>query len=222
MLKDKKFFKFFWFCIRFCGLQPHKLNGKEKFRAFTTLVVLYVINFALLIVELLTTESVEIQIQGIQTIPTFIIMLIDIVNFMKKSKQIEELFDSLCKVIDESGNEKLFNESYKKTLTLVKILAGFAIISILINSVVFMITGKSGVPIYIPDNRMVFPLIYGVQLLFFIYCTLLITSLLDSFIFISFSMLNGYSKHLSKMFKDVSFDSDQFVKCFQDHLKFKQ
>jgi hypothetical protein len=222
MLKTKKFIKFFWLFVRFFGLQPHKLSKREKIRSIFIFVVLYVWNILLHIVKLVTTKSAEERIQGIQTSPMLIIMLADGINFALKSKEIEELFDEMCETINESGEEKLFNETYNKTMRIVNVLIGFMFASLTLNTVVFYITAKSGVPIYIPiDHGPIFIAIWLVQNLFFCYCTSIFL-LLDFFLFTTLGFLNANAICIGKNFKKMIIgNKKEIVKCLENHQKFK-
>jgi hypothetical protein len=223
MLKEKKFFKFFWFFVRFIGLQPHKLERKEKIRAIALFILLYILNFALFIVQLMKTKNAEERIQCIQTFPSFIIFFLDAFNFERKSKKIEELFNEMCETINESGEQKIFNEAYKQTMRIIKPLIAFVVVSVGLNAVVFYITAKSGVPIYIPiDHGPIFIAIWLVQNLFFCYCTCC-SLLLDSFLFIFISMLNANSICIGKKFGKISHgNKTEMVKCLEDHQRFKR
>jgi 7tm Odorant receptor len=222
MLEDKKFFQIFWRLIRFFGLQPQSLNKVEKFRAIFIFLFLFVTNIGLLVMEIFKTTSAETIIKVIQTFPTIIIILADSLSFMRKSDSIEKLFNDLNTIVKESGDEKLFNDLYKKTMVVVKALAVFSIVAILLSTVQFMATGKTEIPIYVPvDNGPIFITIWVVQSLFMIYIATIVW-LLDSFVFVSFSILTGYTKVLSKQFREILHDNGSFVKCHQDHLKFKR
>lgn len=223
MLRDKKFFKSFWYFVKLFGLQPFKLNVFEKARAIAIFLLLYVVCFVLLIIEMITTESVDIKIKGIQTLPTYLIMLFDSLNFVRKSPQIEELFESLCQVIEKSGEQKMFDKCYNKTLRVVRLLAIFTTVSIVMNVIVFYITSYSGIPIYtFSDRGPIFLIIWFIQSVFIHYSSL-IAWLLDGFIFFSFSILNGYSIYVGQIIREISFDNkDDFVKRFEEHLHFKR
>lgn len=221
MLQEKKFFKFFWFIIRICGLQSHKFKTSEKVRAFLLFVLLYVVSFTLLILEMITTDSVEDRIKGIQTMPTFIIMFIDLLNFERKSKEMEKLFDALCDLIKESGEEKLFENCFKSTLKMIRSFAIFASFSVTANIILFLVTGKSGIPVYIPKQRILFYLVWLIQSAFSIYCGLLL-GLLDGFMLVCLSVMRGFTQVLNEKFKKAHLNETSFKACVNDHLKFKR
>lgn len=107
-------------------------------------------------------------------------------------------------------------------MRVVKALAVFSILSISLNTILFMATGETGVPIYVPvDHGPIFVVNWAVQSLFMVYFATIVW-LLDSFVFLSLSILTGYTKVLSRRFREISHEKESFVKCHQEHLKFKR
>lgn len=221
MLRDKKFFKFFWFFTRLCGLQSYKLNKIEKVRAIILIVGLYIVNISLLILEMITTDSVEDRIKGLQTVPTFIYMFIDSMNFERKCKQIERLFDVLDGFTEESEDKKLFEKCYNSTMRIVNLISAFACFSVTSNIILFLITGRSAILIYTPKQPILFFVVWFIQSAFAIYSSVLM-SILDGFMFINLSILSGYSKVLSLKFEKLFVDKACLVACLEDHQKFKR
>jgi hypothetical protein len=223
MLREKKFFKYFWITIRFFGLQPNTLNTKEKFRAIFIFILLYLVNFVLFMVQVCTTDNAEERIKGIQTFPTYIIMLIDGINFVINSDKIEKMFNEMCGIINKSGETKLFSEAYNQTMKIAIYLAGFGVVSIPLGMLVFLITGKSAVPIYIPiDHGPAFIMIWALQFVFFLYSAAVFW-FLDAFIFFTISMINANSLYMRKSFGKISLDNKaDLVKCLRKHEEFRR
>lgn len=221
MLQEKKFFKIFWYYIKVVGLQPKTLGRFQLIRAILLFLVLYCVCFGLFIVDVLTSNNPEIIIRGIQTFPTFIITLIDAINFFKKSDQIEDLFIKLNRITNKSGEEKTFNQFYRKGMVFVKILGVFGTVSILLNVVFFMASGESGVPIYSPvDHGPVFVSIWATQSVFMFYSAGIFW-LLDSNLFLTFSIMAAYSEVLGKKFRELDCRQRGFEECIEEHMKFK-
>lgn len=221
MLQEKRFFKIFWFCVKLVGLQPKKIGKFQLVRAILLFLILYCVCFVLHIVDLVTTENPEVIIKGIQTFPTFIITLIDAINFFKKSDQIEDIFIKLNGIVEKSGEQETFNQFYRKGMVFVKILGVFGTVSILLNVVFFMATGESGVPIYtFVDQGSVFMSIWAIQSVFMFYSASVFW-LLDSNLFLTFSIMAAYSEVLGKKFKKLDCRQRVFEECIEEHMKFK-
>jgi hypothetical protein len=221
MLQDKSFFKFFWWFMKLTGLVS-KANKFERVRALLMVSVLYAFNFVLLIVELYTTKDPEIIIRGIQTFPTFIIILIDALNFERKSIEIEELLNDLGDIVKERNEEQVFETSYRKTVKYVKILGVFAAVSVLLNILIFVLTGETGIPIYlIRHHGIVFFVTWASQSIFT--SLVAMTSwLLESNLFLNFSVIVAYSEVLGRSFRELETTREGFKRCFDEHMKFKR
>lgn len=148
-------------------------------------------------------------------------MFIDSLNFERKSKQIERLFNVLDGFIEGSGDKKLFEKYYKSTMRIINCISVFVCFSIAANIILFLVTGKSAIPIYTPKQSILFFLVWFVQSTFACYSAALLW-LLDGFMFISLNILNGYTKILSLKFEKIYVNKKCLVDCLEDHLKFKR
>lgn len=219
MLEDKKFFRTFWFCLRFFGLQPHNLNRVQLARGMLLFLTLVFVNFVLSIAKISTTESAEIKVSMLQVFPVFIVMLVDMITFIRSSRDIEEFFDSLSEI---AGEEKLFNKSYNRIMRINTVLGGLATLSVVGNSLTLLLAGKPITPIWIPnDHGLVFIVIWANNSFYIAYHILCIW-LVESFIFVIFGLLNAHSLYLRKSIQNMSMTKEDLVKCVEKYLEFKK
>lgn len=222
MLQSKKFFRAFWFFTRLFGLQPYELNWMQILFGFILFLSLAGTNFLLLLAKMATTNDKKTVISGIQTMPTFLIMLIDFANLARKSREIRGFFNHLCQVIDESGDPDVFNEAYSKMMKYMKLLGILAFVSINSNTIIFLLTGKTITPIWTPsDHGLGFLCIWMIQTIYINYSVLNLW-LLESFMFLSFSLVNAHTLHLRKMIKKMTLKRDDLKHSVEVHMEFKR
>lgn len=177
------------------------------------------LNTVWMIMKISTTESVAIIISGLQMLPGIAIMCVDMFVFVWNSREIEEFFVDLCRIIEESGEEEMFNKAYKKLMRVNKGLGAFATVSVTGSVTAFLLTGKSVMPIWMPyDHGLWFFASWANQSAFFCYQVLQLW-LVETFIFTILSILNAYSLYLRKMTQNMR--RDDLVKFVEDYLKFK-
>lgn len=219
MFANKKFFQVFWYFIRLFGLQPYKLNWLQIALALLVFVFLIGVNFVLLLIEIATTTNIATIMSGVQAVPVFVITFLDCLNLVRYSRKIEVYFNNLCRIIDESGEEKLFAKAYTDNMKIMKGLGVFAFISVNSNAIGFLLTGKTITPIWIPPSYLGFLAVWTAQILYINY-SIFILWLLESFMFLNFSLLNAYSKAIAKMISEVSLEHEQIANCVKAHLQF--
>lgn len=222
MLQNKKYFIYFWMMVKFYGLQPQKLNFVQKVLAYFLVLVLYIFNFALLIGEMIRVGEAETIFQGFKVMSSFVVIAFDLINFWLNSKMIEEFYRHMCEIVDETEDEEIFEESYREAVRVFKVLGAFAVISFNLNSLVFAITGKSGILIYTPfDSGVGFFAVWLLQLASVHYKSFIFL-LFESFLVFSLSIINGYSKFLRKKIIILTDSNEDLVICYECHVKFKK
>lgn len=156
--------------MRYFGLQPHKINRREKARAILFFIVLVITNFVLYIVALAINDEFKARINGLQTFPFLIQVLLEAIIFVKNSRKIEEIFGQIEKLFFNVEGRAYFNRGYK-FFTIYNVsnfvpgmLATFGGI------ILFGLTGISFVPIYTPfTHGFGFFLTWLLQGSFFVY-----------------------------------------------------
>lgn len=217
MLQRKKFFKAFWFIFKILGLQPHNLSQIELARGLFLFVSFACIDFALMA----TMVNEKNIISALQTFPGLSIMVVDMFVFAWKSREIEAFFINLCRIIDESGDDKLFTKYYRKGLNINLGLGAFAFISVTGGIIAFLLTGKSIMPIWMPcDRGPWFFVVWAIHSSSIIYQVLQLW-LVEAFIIILLSILNAYSISLRTTIQKSSMEKRDVMKCVEEYLQFK-
>lgn len=218
-LQKKMFFKSFWLCAKFYGLQYYKLNKNEKYRAIILFITCYVAHIVLMVLH--STSNYEQRFEAIKVIPSMVLLGIDAVNFLLKSRSIETVFNEICEIYERSDQQRIFDLHYKKAVKITAILGGLIFCPILARLFVFILTGETKVPIYmLADHGPIFFATWTIQAGFFMY-VFVIFYLLDSLLIIFLSIFNGYSATLRLKFQNANRRKD-LVNCIQDHLEFKR
>jgi hypothetical protein len=196
MLKEQKFFKFFWRVVEYFGIYYHRLNTYEKTRAFITFATSTGLNFGLFVVAIIVYKDMESRMNGLQTVPFFFQMIIDGSNFAAKCRTIENLFNKIDDAYARINGGKFFNKGYKIFLRYARWGAASGSLVLTSGVLLFMFTGKTAVLIYIPyDHGFGFFVIWFVQMTFFYYSGLL-NYLLDAFMNGLLILLSSYVKAL--------------------------
>lgn len=223
MLRDKLFFKFALSASKFFGLMPKDLSKLQKFRALLLFSVLNLFNHSLVVIELATTENPETIMKGFRTIAGVLMALTNIAIFVRKSNEIEELFDDLNDTVQEEQEEKeIFEVYYRESVRTVLVLGAIDTLGVFMNGLMFLVTGQSEFPGYIiRDHGVVFFFTWFMQTTFIVYSTLM-TWVLESNLYVKLNILVGYSKVLGKKFKNIELDRRGFKKVCEAHLKFKK
>lgn len=138
MLRQVKYFKLYWAVLRYFGLQPHKINQREKFRAIFIFLILVISNIVLYIIEFVTTDDDEARISALQTFPCFILIFIEGANVAFKSKEIEETFNEFNEVFSKAENQVLMQKGFKKFM-----------IYVYFNHVITMISYLAGILLFL-------------------------------------------------------------------------
>lgn len=201
MLNKVKYFNFFWSVLKFFGLQPHKINQKEKFRAVLLFLILAVSNTVLYIVELLRTDDVEARISALQTFPSSILIIIEGINVAIKSKEIEETFNNFNEISMKTENQIFMKKGLKKFLIYAVFHHVITVFSYLSGIILFWFTGTTPVLIYTPTSHgFGFFAIWLLQSSFFIYCMILVP-LLDHMLIFFIIILSAYLKAIRKQLR---------------------
>lgn len=219
MLQSKKFFKAFWLFYKYSGLQPYKLSRFELLRGLILFAIFPFLSFAFSVVKILTSESVDVVISGVQLIPLFVTMFIDMIMLALNSREIEEFYKNFCRIIEELEEEKLFNKSYNKIMGVSRKLGVFSLISINGSSFAFLLTGRSSWLTWVPIG----PGFYAVwvQQSVYNFYHVLQMWLVETFVFVMLSILNAYTVALRKRIQKMSMTHGDLVKCVEEYLQFK-
>jgi hypothetical protein len=185
-----------WPTLTKSGLFHHRINLQEKCRALACFLLIYLLSSVLSIFEWIRVESIEKKIEGLLTIPTYVIMFNEIVNFSYKSKRIEKFCNEIDALILKKDSKTNVERSEKAFKLYSKIKIGGSLLSVLIVSPLLLITGESKVLTFIPvTDGPIFYAMWFLQLLFFIYIVVVYLSM--DFV------LTGYLMLLSGHIKDV-------------------
>lgn len=205
MLKEKSFFKFFWSTMIYFGLQPHKINRREKARALFFFIVLVLSNFVLCIIYLAINDNFEARINGLQTFPFLIQVLVEATNFVKNSKKIEEIFWKIEKLYINVQGQNYFDRGYFIfTIYNVSIFIS-GMLAVFGGIILFGLTGKSNVPIYMPfTHGFGFFLIWLLQGSFFIYSYVL-NYLMDQILISLLIFLSFYLKAMKQKIQTMKY-----------------
>lgn len=220
MLKQKLFFKFFWSTMRFFGLQPHKINTREKARALLFVTVLAITNFILYFISLALNDDIEARINSLQTLPFFIQIFLECLNFALKSKDIEEMFNKVNDFFIEVNGGDFLSHGYFYFIIYYAFNAFLAVTSTFGCIVIFLTTRESPVPIYTPTTQgWGFFLIWAIQSSFLVYSGLLIylldQMLISLLIFLSFCLKALRRKIQTEKASDL-------IEIVRLHLKIKR
>lgn len=198
MLQEKAFFKFFWSTMRYFGLQPHKINRTEKARALLIFIILAISNFVLYVVALVINDDFEARINGLQTFPFLVQVLLEAINFVINSKSIERTFNQVDEMFFKVEGQVYFDRGYSiftiynASNFISGMLATFGGI------VSFGLTGKSLALIYTPfTHGFGFFLTWLLQGTFFIYSYFL-NYLMDQILISLLIFLSFYLKALKR------------------------
>lgn len=201
MLRQVKYFKLYWAVLRYFGLQPHKINQREKFRAIFIFLILAISNIVLYIIEFVTTDDDEARISALQTFPCFILIFIEGANVAFKSKEIEETFNEFNEVFSKAENQVLMQKGFKKFMIYVYFNHAITMISYLAGILLFWFTGSTPVLIYTPQSHgLGFFAIWFLQSSFFIYCMILVPVLDQTLIFFMI-FSSAYLKTIGNQFR---------------------
>lgn len=200
MLINNEFYKLLWLNIKFFGLLPLKLNRSEKKRAIFFLiptVIYYLLHF----LKVALKNDKEAHINGLQTLPVCIQMIIECINFVIKSKDIEEIFKRLNELFKKINGDDFFKLgcSQHKIYFILNVIT--ASLTAIAGSVLFGMTGKSPVLIFMPwTSGIGFLAIWLFQTTVFIYTSTLLF-LVDQILISLFIFLSFYLKTLRRIFR---------------------
>lgn len=195
MLKEKNFFKFFWIIMLYFGLQYYKQNIYEKFRSISYFVILVGLSLVLYFMALILNDDVETRINGLQTFPFFVQMMMDGFNFAAKTRKMEELFIKIDQVYEKiDDGDKFFKTGYSQFNRFL-VISGFLGFSATLGGILlFLLTGSTPVLIYTPyKHGFRFFILWVFQTAFFLYSALL-NYLLDTFMNALLMILSSYIK----------------------------
>lgn len=221
MLRDKTLFKILWRLINFCGLQPHKLVRIEKIRTILFFVLLVSSNFILHIVEIiLNIDIMEVRLNVLQTLPTFIQIIWECLNFSIKSKKIKEIFAKLDELFVKIDEKDFLNRGYSSFRIYFIINAIVVLTSCIGGIFYFGLTGKTPVLIYkLSSTGIGFFLTWLLQSIFLLYSCVMIyltdQLLISLLIFLSFYLKALRRKIQTKKISELS-------EIIQLHLEFKR
>lgn len=208
MLKENKYFQLFWSISEYFGLRPHKLDRKQKIRAFMYFSFLVVPNLILYILEFFISDDAETKFYALQTFPYFVTLYFEAAIIVMKSREIEEIFGEIYELSSENANKVYFEKGLKLFLPYAYIENVLTMTSGIVGIFILGITGKSPVLIYKPaENGIGFFLILLLQSLFFFYGTFVTPILDQTFIsllmFLSFQVKALRSRLRSFSLKDA-------------------
>jgi hypothetical protein len=198
MLSELKFFQIFWKVVIHLGLQPSKLNRRGKIQAFLYLLIFLLPNLILYAIKLLEIATWDERIKGLETLPFILTNILEGINFVLKSNEIERNFhkvEQLFKEIADPGN--LLNRAIKIFRIYYSLNILFIILSISGENINFWQTGETAVLTYTPAKDGTGFLIVWLLHVSFLYYTRLISFLADQ---ILISMLIFQSFYL-KVFR---------------------
>lgn len=204
MLREKFYFKFFWGVTRYFGLQPQKLNRYEKNRALRYFLILTIPFYTLFLISLAIGHENVSKLESLQSLPFFIQMLLEGLNFTVNSKKIEEIFNKLDKLFVKISAENFFKKAFK-IFMIYAIFENFSTFLTFIGgiSIFWRSEDKSDVQLYIPSSTLSATIIVGLLQGAFTAYSGLLNALLDQIliglvIFLSF-YLKAVRKELRKM-----------------------
>ncbi|CAG9810636.1 unnamed protein product [Chironomus riparius] len=217
-LEDRTFFKTFWRFVTLFGLLPRKLTISQKHRAILLFLTCCVPTVVQLFGSVIMSTDSEDKVRGIQTIPVLFLMIFDASNFVIKSRKIEDFCEKFNAVMEKYNDEKFCSSKFRST-NLYFITSGlFLLGSVTSNMVVFILTGKSGIPTVNIYGTYGLVLLMATQLMFMLY-TGAIYLFLDAFMCSLLFLLSGYSEHLPGHFKSMKIENVREI--VEIHLEFK-
>ncbi|XP_070508766.1 odorant receptor 2a-like [Chironomus tepperi] len=217
-LEERTFFKIFWSSITLFGLVPRRLGTGQKYRAILLLFIFCIPTVIQLFGSVIMSTDAEDKVHGIQTIPVLLLMIFDASNFVRKSKKIEEFCGQFNAIMARYNNEKFCSSKFRSTNVYVVTSGLFLVGSITSNMVVFVLTGKSGIPTLNFGGSYGLVMSMIAQLMFMVY-TGAIFLLLDAFMCSMLFLLSGYAGHLRDNF--ISMKIENIREIVELHLEFK-
>lgn len=220
MLADKKFFKIFWLFLSFFGMRPHKQNWIQQARGLFLFLLFVISNAVLVTAAVAALDSVKLILAVFQVYPAMLNIWYDLAVFYRNSREVEEFFNNLCRIVNESDDEKLFAQFYKKSIRISSGLGVLAFLSVIGFSASFLLTGPL-MPIWTPDDND--PLFFAIWVIesFYMAFHMFHIWLVESFLFIVLNILSAYSLHLRKFIRTSPATNQGLVECVEKYLEFK-
>jgi len=218
-LQDRTFFKNFWYFVTLFGLLPRKLTKSEKYRAFFLFLTFCVPSVVQLFACVIMSTDSDDKVHGIQTIPVLFLMILDASNFVRKSKKIEEFCGKFNAIMEKYNDEKFCSSKFRCTNFYFTTSGLFLLGSITCNMVVFVLTGKSGIPTV--NFGGIYGLVFSMttQFMFMIYSGAIFL-FLDAFMCSLLFLISGYSEHLRDNFQFMKIEN--VCEIIDLHLEFQK
>lgn len=222
MLRSKTFFKVGFPILRFFGLLfSGKVPSVKQLAVMVIFGLIVAINFIMVLYVMFSTDEIEIRLKAIRVLPTFFSVTTEALNFLLNSKKIIKIFEDFCDVIERSDEKAVFSQSFKSIMIVVGVITGLAFFSVTINALQFLLTGETGIPIYIPeDNFPLFILIWIFQTVFAVFYIINLYCLTEIHIFIYMSLLKAFVKALRKKAVKISFKNESWKDLNEDVERF--
>jgi hypothetical protein len=222
MLKEKKLFKVVNFMLSVFNPRELKTN-RSKLALFISLWLLLAMKLVLFTIELVLNTTNENIAKFLQVTPTMVLISIGTINFMINAENINDICDQMDKVIIRSENKEIFEMFYKRIVPISIALSIATFMTMFVNSVVFLITGKNVIPFYMPEKEGIVFIIFWLESTFCTCCWTSVLSLFDMQSIILLCLLNAYVKTLRVKFSGINVKSSHDIKSTVElHVEFKR
>jgi hypothetical protein len=222
MLRQKKLFKLL--NLMLSCFNPRELSkNRTKLALFTSVWLLLAMKIVLFAIEIVLNSSGENIAKCLQVFPTMAIIMIGAVSFMINSLEIDKFCDEMDEVIEKSENKEMFENCYNRISPIVVTLALATFFTMVLNSAVFLLTGRNVIPFYLPESEGPIFVIFWMESTF---CTCIWTSVLstlDMQSIILLSLLETYSKTLRLKFEHMNIENANAIKSsIELHVRFQR